>query len=63
KPKAITGFQTHTTPVLLSHGERAELANDECKYITNSLFGRFGHCEEECRICAVYCRFKEEIKL
>lgn len=31
KPKTITGFQTHTTPVLLSHGERAELANDECK--------------------------------
>ncbi|KAK3851430.1 hypothetical protein Pcinc_041919 [Petrolisthes cinctipes] len=29
KPKTITGFQTHTTPVLLSHGERAELATDE----------------------------------
>lgn len=26
RPKAITGFQTHTTPVLLSAGERAELA-------------------------------------
>lgn len=32
KPKAITGFQTHTTPVLLAYGERAELAND--KYIS-----------------------------
>ena len=32
KPKTITGFQTHTTPVLLAHGERAELATDE--YIT-----------------------------
>ena len=31
KPKTITGFQTHTTPVLLAHGERAELATDECK--------------------------------
>lgn len=31
KPKTITGFQTHTTPVLLAYGERAELANDECK--------------------------------
>lgn len=30
KPKTITGFQTHTTPVLLAYGERAELANDEC---------------------------------
>ena len=30
KPKTITGFQTHTTPVLLAHGERAELATEEC---------------------------------
>ncbi|KAK0398473.1 hypothetical protein QR680_002605 [Steinernema hermaphroditum] len=29
KPKTITGFQTHTTPVLLAFGERAELATDE----------------------------------
>jgi len=29
KPKTITGFQTHTTPVLLSQGERAELATEE----------------------------------
>ncbi|CAB4057994.1 PSMD2 [Lepeophtheirus salmonis] len=29
KPKTITGFQTHTTPVLLSCGERAELATEE----------------------------------
>ena len=29
RPKTITGFQTHTTPVLLSYGERAELATDE----------------------------------
>jgi len=29
RPKTITGFQTHTTPVLLGHGERAELATDE----------------------------------
>lgn len=28
-PKTITGFQTHTTPVLLSAGERAELASNE----------------------------------
>jgi len=32
KPKTITGFQTHTTPVLLAYGERAELATEE--YIT-----------------------------
>ena len=29
RPKSITGFQTHTTPVLLGPGERAELATDE----------------------------------
>lgn len=29
RPKTITGFQTHTTPVLLAMGERAELASDE----------------------------------
>ncbi|KAJ9574000.1 hypothetical protein L9F63_008597, partial [Diploptera punctata] len=29
KPKTITGFQTHTTPVLLAFGERAELAAEE----------------------------------
>jgi len=29
KPKTITGFQTHTTPVLIGYGERAELATDE----------------------------------
>lgn len=32
RPKTITGFQTHSTPVLLAAGERAELATD--KYIT-----------------------------
>lgn len=29
KPKSITGFQTHTTPVLIAYGERAELATEE----------------------------------
>ena len=32
RPKAITGFQTHTTPVLLGYGERAELATDDCEF-------------------------------
>jgi len=36
KPKTITGFQTHTSPVLLAHGERAELATDD--YIPVSCF-------------------------
>jgi 26S proteasome regulatory subunit N1 len=31
RPKTITGFQTHSTPVLMASGERAELGNE--KYI------------------------------
>ena len=34
RPKTITGFQTHETPVLLNVGERAELATS--KYIALS---------------------------
>ncbi|GAA6024580.1 hypothetical protein JCM10207_008663 [Rhodosporidiobolus poonsookiae] len=29
KPRTISGFQTHTTPVRLGHTERAEMATDE----------------------------------
>lgn len=29
RPKTITGFQTHSTPVLLAYTERAELATEE----------------------------------
>lgn len=39
KPKTITGFQTHTTPVLLAFGERAELATDEFISLTPVLEG------------------------
>jgi len=39
KPKTITGFQTHTTPVLLAYGERAELATDEFISLTPILEG------------------------
>ncbi|KAH9497340.1 26S proteasome non-ATPase regulatory subunit 2 [Dermatophagoides farinae] len=39
KPKTITGFQTHTTPVLLSIGERAELATEEYTPLTPILEG------------------------
>merc|ERR1712233_101867 len=38
-PKRITGLQTHTTPVLLSVGERAEFATDEYLPLTNVLEG------------------------
>ena len=39
KPKTITGFQTHKTPVLISAGERAELADDEYIPLTSVLEG------------------------
>ena len=39
KPKTITGFQTHTTPVLLAHGERAELATNEYISLTPLMEG------------------------
>lgn len=39
KPKAITGFQTLTTPVLLAHGQRCELATDEYIPLTSVLEG------------------------
>ena len=39
KPRAITGFQTHTTPVLLAYGERAELATEEYIAVTNVIEG------------------------
>jgi 26S proteasome regulatory subunit N1 len=39
KPKTVTGFQTHITPVLIGHGERAELASDEYVALTPVLEG------------------------
>lgn len=39
RPKTITGFQTHNTPVLLGVGERAELATDDYIPYTNVLEG------------------------
>jgi 26S proteasome regulatory subunit N1 len=39
KPKTISGFQTHTTPVLIGVGDRAELASDEYLPTCNVLEG------------------------
>jgi 26S proteasome regulatory subunit N1 len=39
RPKTITGFQTHTTPVLLGVNDRAELASDEMLSKSNILEG------------------------
>lgn len=39
RPKTITGFQTHKTPVLLSASDRAELASDEYIALTKTLEG------------------------
>ena len=39
KPKTITGFQTHTTPVLISTKERAELATEAMLSVSSVLEG------------------------
>lgn len=39
RPKTITGFQTHTTPVLLSYGDRAELATEDYIPVSSVLEG------------------------
>ena len=40
RPKTITGFQTHTTPVLMSNGERAELGTDKYHPLSPILEGQ-----------------------
>lgn len=40
RPKTITGFQTHTTPVLMSVGERAELATEKYTALSPVLEGQ-----------------------
>ena len=39
RPKTITGWQTQSTPVLLSYGERAELEDEEWICLTNVMEG------------------------
>lgn len=39
RPKTITGFQTHSTPVLLAYTERAELATEQYISLTPVLEG------------------------
>lgn len=39
RPKTITGFQTHTAPVLLAYTERAELGSEEYIALSNVLEG------------------------
>jgi len=39
KPKKITGFQTHTTPVLLAYTDRAELGTEEYLPVSSVLEG------------------------
>ncbi|KAI0462432.1 hypothetical protein LJB42_003925 [Komagataella kurtzmanii] len=39
RPKTITGWVTHSTPVLLGHGERAELETDEYLSLATALEG------------------------
>lgn len=36
-PRTITGFQTHNTPIIFSHGDRAELGTEEYLPSTKNL--------------------------
>lgn len=37
-PRSITGFQQHDTPVLMSDGDRAEIADESCTFPEYSSF-------------------------
>jgi len=39
RPKTITGWQTQSTPVVLGHGERAELEDEEYISLNSTLEG------------------------
>jgi len=39
RPKTITGFQTHDTPVILGYDDRAELASQKYLPLTSILEG------------------------
>ncbi|EPY35942.1 26S proteasome regulatory subunit N1 [Strigomonas culicis] len=41
KPKSMTGFQTHATPVLLSSTDRVELADTQCRAVSPYIEGIF----------------------
>lgn len=56
RPKTITGWQTQSTPVLLSYGERAELEDEEYISLSSTLEGlvilrkvRINHAYTTCR--------------
>lgn len=46
RPKTITGFQTHSTPVLLAAGDRAELATEKYynSFFSGNLFFNLAMC-------------------
>jgi 26S proteasome regulatory subunit N1 len=39
RPKTITGWQTQSTPVVLKHGERAELEDEQYKSLSSTMEG------------------------
>lgn len=40
-PRAITGFQTHKSPVVLQYGDRAEVAEEEWMPVGNVVLENF----------------------
>lgn len=67
RPKSITGFQTHSTPVLIAGGERAELATDQYLSVAASIEGvvvvtKNPDWEEESGLAEAAAKMEEEKK-
>lgn len=57
RPKTITGFQTHTTPVLLAAGDRAELATEKYVFPSMSSYKRKKEKKESLCYWVAYITF------
>jgi 26S proteasome regulatory subunit N1 len=64
RPRTITGFQTHTSPVRLGTLERAELGSDEYLSYASVLEGEAvfgilsGHCSNADNASSLFCIYR-----
>lgn len=57
RPKTITGFQTHSTPVLLAAGDRAELATEKYELFNLIIIGLVSMVESLLKSCFFLYRY------
>lgn len=60
RPRTITGWQTQSTPVLLAHGERAELEDEEYLCLSSTLEGlvilrKVSNSSQSCQYSLTFC--------